>query len=197
MPYLSTKPSLLALLTACALFGAAGDRADAQSAGDWLLGGGLSYVVPKSADVDFRGITVELDGDTGLAFSAEYFLTDTLGVEFYFGGNDFFSDPAWLPPVLGLNYHVKGLSWGKPFLGAGVNYGAISTADAPLGLVDIKDSFGLALHAGVDIPISERDYVRFSARYTELDFQIDFGSADIGNATLEPVILGLFFVRRF
>lgn len=189
-----TSASYLTMLTVLSLAPAA---VHAQSAGDWTLGVGAGYVVPSTSDVDFRGVTVRLEAENAISFSAEYFLTDSVGLEFFFGGNSFFDDPSWLPPVIGLNYHFQGLDPVKPFLGMGINYGAISTVDAPLGLIDIKHSFGLALHAGFDIALNERDMLRVSARYVELDFKVDLGGTDVGSATLEPVMLGLFYMRRF
>lgn len=189
--------NLACRLTLLATLSLAPVAVHAQSAGDWTLGFGASYVVPSTSDVTFSGISVTLEADPGISFTAEYFLTDALGIEIFFGGSGFFDDPNWLPPVVGLNYHFHGHDIVTPFVGVGVNYGAISTADAPLGLIEIKHSFGLALHAGVDVSLNERDMLRFSARYVELDFRVNLGNNNIGSATLEPVILGLSYVRRF
>ncbi|WP_425090637.1 OmpW/AlkL family protein [Tropicimonas sp. S265A] len=185
----------LALCTAtCVLLTA---PVHAQSAGEWYGGLGVSAVVPSTGEVTFGPVAVELDFDAGLALTLEYMLTDRIGIEGYLSGSDLLGDVDWLPPVLGLTYHFDSVGSLRPFVGAGINYAYISTAGAPFGLVDIDDNFGIALQLGADLALSDRNFLRFSARYVEMDFDVDLIDTGIGTAEIDPVILSVSLMRRF
>ena len=72
-----------------------------------------------------------------------------------------------LPPTLTLQYHFAPKSHVRPYVGAGINYTTFYSADASRSLesaigktdVHLKDSFGYALQAGIDVDISPRVFL--------------------------------------
>ena len=85
---------------------------------------------------------------------------------------------AWvLPPTLTLQYHPVANGPVRPYVGAGVNYTLFYSENASDGLVaavgttdvELDDSFGWALQAGVDIDLTERMFLNFDVKYIDID----------------------------
>jgi outer membrane protein len=78
------KLALAAVLLAC------GGSAMAQSAGTWMVKGGVNNISPqvKSGDLSapsMPGTKVDVKSSTGVIFTATYMVTDACSVEFYAG----------------------------------------------------------------------------------------------------------------
>ena len=84
-----------------------------------------------------------------------------------------------------------------PFIGAGVNYTTALDVDSPLGDLDLDDSWGLALHAGLDYRISERGQIRADVRWMDIDMDAKLNGADIGTAEVDPLVVGISYVHTF
>ena len=114
-----------------------------------------------------------------------------------------------LPPTLTLQYHFAPDGPVRPYVGAGVNYTIFYSEDASGGLeaavgktkVHMKDSFGWALQAGVDVPISERVFVNFDVKYIDIDTTARLTTTAIGTQRtrihLDPLVFGVGVGMRF
>ena len=194
------------LLSATAVLALGASGAAAQQAGDITLGLGLGYVNPKDDNGDVAGGKLTIDDDTQITLTVEYFITDNLGVELLAATpftHDINLDGAkigevkHLPPTLTLNYHFQNASDVTPFIGAGVNYTTALDVDSPLGDLDLDDSWGLALHAGLDYRISERGQIRADVRWMDIDMDAKLDGADIGTAEVDPLVVGISYVHTF
>jgi outer membrane protein len=112
------------------------------------------------------GANVDTDDATTLLLTYERMLRPNLGVELVLGwppkltasgkgSIDFLGSvltTRTVAPTLLLNYHFgdPGARW-RPYVGAGVNYTHFADIESPLASkVEMSDSFGWALQAGVD-----------------------------------------------
>ena len=179
----------------------------AQSQGDWTFGIGVGYVDPKSDNGDLAGLEADVDADESFVFTAEYFIRDNLGIELLAatpfehdidleGGIDAGSTKH-LPPTLSLNYHFPTNSPWKPYVGAGVNYTAFFEEDSDLGKLELDDSWGYALQAGIDYQFNDTGAVRFNVRYIDIESDVELDGQDIGTAEIDPVIWTIAYVFSF
>ena len=181
--------TMKALLMTSALVLASGP-AFAQSQGDWTFGVGIGNVDPKSDNGDVAGSTARIDDDYSFVFTAEYFIRDNLGIELLaatpfehdisIDGIGDAGSTKHLPPTLSLNYHFPtGTAW-KPYIGAGINYTTFFSEDSDLGKLELDDSFGFAVQAGIDYAISPTGALRFTARWIDIDTDVELDGNDIG-----------------
>ncbi|MEM6376438.1 MAG: OmpW family outer membrane protein, partial [Pseudomonadota bacterium] len=116
------------------------------------------------------------------------------------GGNKVASTKH-LPPTLSLQYYFTNSSDWTPFIGAGVNYTHFfdeSTSGALTGAnISLDDSFGIALHAGVDYRISARGSLRADLRWIDIDTDVKVNGTDIGEVSIDPIVYGLSYVIDF
>ncbi|TQU14928.1 OmpW/AlkL family protein, partial [Xanthomonas perforans] len=148
----------------------------AQSKGDWTVAVGAHQVAPKSDNGSLVGGTLDVDvgKDIKPTFTAEYFVADNLGIEVLaalpfehdiaIGGLGRVGSTKHLPPVISLQYHFNAQGTLSPFVGAGINYTRFFDTDTRGALagskLELDDSWGLALHAGVDYKLSDRGALR-------------------------------------
>ncbi len=197
----------LAALTLSAALIALAAPAFAQSQGDWTVGVGVGYLDPKSDNGTLAGFDAEIDSDTRPIFTVEYFIQDNLGIELLastpykhdvtLGGSVDAGSVKHLPPTLSLNYHFPTNSAWKPYVGAGLNYTIFFEEDSPLGDLDLDNSFGVSLQAGVDYMVTDNGAVRLNVRWFDIDSDVKLNGADIGTAEIDPFLVGLSYVHRF
>ncbi|KEO61492.1 OmpW/AlkL family protein [Thioclava indica] len=198
----------LALLAATAMTAA---PALAQQAGDITLGFGLHSVMPKSDNGTLAGGKVEIGDSARPTFTAEYFVRDNLGIELLaalpfkhtvnIGGLGDVGTVKHLPPVLSLQYHFPTNSNFTPFVGAGLNYTAFFSEKATGALagstLSLDDSWGLALHAGVDYKVSEHGALRADVRWIDINSDVKLDGAKIGEVEIDPWVVGVAYVYKF
>ena len=110
-----------------------------------------------------------------------------------------------LPPTLTAQYHFTGLGGFRPYVGAGINYTNISdvklqTAAAALGVgtVNLKrNSFGLALQAGVDVPIGGGWLINADVKKVQIKTTVYADDVSQGTFKVDPVLFGLGVGKRF
>ncbi|KUJ79329.1 OmpW/AlkL family protein [Ruegeria profundi] len=179
----------------------------AQNQGDWTVGVGVGYLDPKSDNGTLAGFDAEVDADTSAIFTVEYFVRDNLGVELLaatpfshevtLGGSVDAGSVKHLPPTLSLNYHFPTNSVWKPYVGAGINYTIFFDESSPLGDLEVDDSVGVAVQAGLDYMVSENGAVRLNVRWFDIDSDVELDGNDIGTAEIDPWLVGISYVHRF
>jgi outer membrane protein len=113
-----------------------------------------------------------------------------------------------LPPTLTLQYHFAPEGKIRPYLGAGINYSvfysskASSSLQGALGPTSVKlgDSFGYALQAGVDVPVSDKVFVNFDVKYIDMKTTARLTSgATVRTArvNIDPIVAGVGVGFRF
>ena len=200
---MTQKKGLFAITTALCLAAA---PVLAQSQGDWTFGLGAGWVSPKSNNGTLAGAAATIDENTQLIITAEYFFRDNLGVELLAATpfkHDVFLAGAYaatvkhLPPTVSLNYHFPTQSALKPYVGIGVNWTTFFEESSPLGVIELDDSFGVAVQVGFDYQVGDRDALRLTARWIDIDSDVSLNGAPIGTAEIDPVVISFSYVRRY
>lgn len=150
-----------------------------------------------------------------------YMLSDHIGAELILAttkhavsGRDSLSglgdvaDTWVLPPTLTLQYHLAPKGKVRPYVGAGINYTIFYSEDASDSLekaigstrVDMDDSFGYALQAGVDIDLSDRVFLNLDVKYIDIDTtaRLRTGAAiNRVDVSIDPIVAGVGLGMRF
>lgn len=187
----------------------------AETAGTWTVGVGAGYVDPDSDNGTLANgaFKTEVDYDVRPTLTAEYFVADNVGVELLAAlpfhhdidlkaadGSVTKAKTQLLPPTLSLQYHFDNVHANvKPFIGVGANYTTFfkERSGIPGSKLEIKDSWGVAGHAGIDFKINETDAVRLDARYIDLEPDVKLDGDKIGKAEINPWVYGISYVQRF
>ena len=102
-----------------------------------------------------------------------------------------------LPPTVTFQYHFEGASV-KPYVGVGFNYTKISSVDILGGAAKLdSSSTGLALQAGVDIPISKGMYFNLDVKKVNIKSNVTVAGVNHGSLKLDPVLFGAGVGWRF
>ncbi|RYH09218.1 OmpW family protein [Tropicimonas sp. IMCC6043] len=208
--------SRIAICTAISMLALAG-TASAQSAGEWTLGFGAAYSMPKydngyfDPDNTSSNQTVTVSDTASLTFTGEYFIWDNVGVELLVplpfshsaDVEDYGKavDLTYFAPTLSLQYHFRASEQISYLIGLGVNYSTftdVSTSGDLKGLdLDVDNSFGGALHLGLDYWMSDDSAIRADMRWISIDTDADAGGSRVGEIEVDPFILGLSYIRKF
>lgn len=184
-------------------------------------------VFVAGAPVDGSGVGVDKSLVPELDFT--YMLTHKWGVELILGtsfhdvepqgsvlidalgGDDSnIIDTNVLPPTLTLQYHFMPDEQFRPYLGIGINYTIFydekvtGALDAPDAKVDLDDSVGLALQAGIDFAIKDEWFVNLDIKYIDIDTDAEFSNTVLGpgvpvsvDLSVDPMVFGFGIGRRF
>jgi outer membrane protein len=104
-----------------------------------------------------------------------------------------------LPPTLTLQYHFD-MGGFKPYVGAGVNYTKISSVDLSkvgAGSNLSSSSTGLALQAGVDIPMGNGMYFNIDVKKIQIKTDVIAAGTNVGKLKLDPLAVGVGVGWRF
>ncbi len=170
---MNTRLPTLAAALACGL------GCVAVQAQDNVVKAGITYYTTNSSTTGIQGIGIPpgADAETGNAVTAifvyERTLTPNIGVELVLGipptieadatgtvaflGDNILSAKNVSPTLL-FNYYfgAPGDTW-RPYLGAGINYTRFTDIKSSLApQVDMSDSWGLALQAGINYAIDKQ-----------------------------------------
>jgi outer membrane protein len=113
-----------------------------------------------------------------------------------------------LPPTLTLQYHFMPKTPIRPYVGAGVNYTTFYSSETSSSLngalgktsLSLKDSFGYALQAGIDIDINKKFFMNLDVKYIDMDTTARLNtSGTINKSTvhLDPLVFGFGIGTRF
>jgi outer membrane protein len=190
-------------------------------AGDVLIRLRAIMVAPneKSGSIlpAFPGERAKVDNSFMPEIDATYMATDNIGFELIASTTKHHADgqtgttgsigrlaSTWvLPPTLTAQYHFNPRGAVRPYLGAGVNYTIFWNEKASPGLVaavgptnvHMKDSFGWAAQAGIDIDITRKVFVNFDVKYIDIDAQTRLSTTAVGvqnvKIKLDPLVFGV------
>lgn len=202
------KTLALALLAGAAL----ATPAVAQSAGEFTVGVGLASVMPKDGNGTLDGgLKLNVGNNARPTITVEYFVQDNVGIELLAAtpfqhdidikGMGKVGTTKHLPPTISVNYHFPMEGNLKPFVGAGLNYTAFFTERTTGALkgadLDLKESWGLALHAGADYWMTDKDAIRADLRWIDIDSKVKLNGKEIGTAKIDPLVVGVSYIRKF
>jgi len=186
----------------------------AYEAGDWRVTAGMTTVDPEQGNGSPAGLDVEVDDDTQLTFTGAYMITPAWGIELlaslpfehnYTVAGLATGSTKHLPPTLGVQYHFNSAGKLIPYVGLGVNY-TIFFSQKTTGALDqylagadleLQDSVGVAVQAGVDYMIDDNFFVNLDLRYINIEPDAELNGTKIGTVDINPTTVGLSLGYRF
>ena len=160
-----------------------------------------------STNKDSTGLALSIDNKTLPEVDFTYFFSPNLAAELVltvpqkqrmYAGATQIGTLKHLPPTLTLQYHFNHASGIKPYVGAGVNYTRFSSVDLLGGAADLeRNSYGLALQAGVDYPLSKNLYLNVDVKKVYIKTDVIAGGNNIGTFKVDPVLFGVGLGWRF
>ena len=184
--------------------------ANAYQAGDWLVRGGIWGAFPKSDNLSLPLGTVEVDDGVTFGFNITHMISPNLGVELLgawpfshdikLGGRKV-GETKHLPPTVTLQYHFLPQNPVRPYVGLGLNYTFFfdeGTTGALTGTkLSLKDSWGLAAQAGVDIDVTPDWFLNLDVHYIDIDTKAKVNGASLGTVEIDPWVFGINLGTRF
>lgn len=213
------------LAVCAALLGLAAATPAHAEAGDWLVRARAIWVTPNESSggiqPGFPNDRVGVGGDVMPELDFTYFVTKNVGVELILGttkhnvsgrrglaGLGKLADTWVLPPTLTAQYHFIPDGKVRPYVGVGVNYTTFYKEDASKSLEDaigktsvsLKDSWGVAVQAGVDIDLTEKVFLNLDVKYIDMDTTATLRTGDAINkvdVSIDPIVAGIGLGIRF
>jgi outer membrane protein len=203
----------LALALALASMGAALPAAQAAGngdSGDWILRARALHL--DSANKDSTGLGLTVNNKTFLEVDITRFLNENLALELILAlpqkhtistGTGRIGTLKHLPPTLTLQYHFTGLPAVRPYLGAGLNYTRFMNVQFDAAVVTAlnpsikKNSFGLALQAGLDVPMGDGWLFNVDVKKVQIRTDVFAGTTKAGTFRVDPTLFSLGFGKRF
>ena len=154
-------------------------------------------------------ITHMVSNNVGLELIAATTKHNASGTSGTTGGIGKLASTWVLPPTLTVQYHFAPEAKVRPYVGAGVNYTIFYSEKPSAGLeaavgqtdVNLKDSFGWAAQAGVDIDLNEKMFLNFDVKYIDIDTTARLATTAIGTQrvkiSLDPIVIGVGVGFRF
>jgi len=191
----------------------------AQQAGDFTVGLGVGYVMPKDDNGSIVANTIGVDvGDNARpTLTGEYFIYENLGVELLaawpfkhsisLDGIGKVADTTHLPPTLSLVYHFTNNSAITPYVGVGVNYTNFYDTDlttygqlalgAGKNALELSSSWGVAGMVGLDYAVSPAGAIRGEVRYIDIDTDVTLAGTKVGTVSVDPWVFNVAYVFKF
>ncbi len=191
--------------------------AEAFGKGTLLVTGRISQVSSDASDPILTragaasGLHFDVGSDVMPTLGFTYFLSDHIAVEAILGATqhtiraqggatDVAVHKTWvLPPVVTLQYRPLSGAGFSPYVGAGVNAMVFFSGRNKNGFdVNLDNAVGLALQAGVDIPLQNAWTLNADVKkvFVKTDASIN-GGALKGSVKLDPWVLSLGVGHRF
>lgn len=198
-------------LSICLLLALAAPHAFADD-GAWRFTIGAHNVDPKSGNGSLAGGTLDVDVDAKVSptITAEYFFNESLGLEILASvpfkhdvelNGAHAGEITHLPPTISLQYHFVNESKWSPYVGAGVNFTWIynEDSDGPIAGtdLDLDNSWGLALHAGLDYQLENNWFIGADLRWLDIDTDVSVDGVDVGSVHVDPLVYGFYLGKRF
>ena len=185
--------------------------ASAQDAGSWIVRGRALHL--DSANKDSTGLDLTINNKTFPELDISYFLSPNLAAELIltypqkqtvYSGGTAIGSFKHLPPTLTAQYHFTNFQGFRPYLGAGLNYTHLSQVhwdsqvEADLQPTLKKDSFGLALQAGVDVAVGSAGWlVNLDVKKVQLKTEVSSLGNKVGTFKVDPLLVSVGVGKRF
>ena len=217
---MTVRTTTLATLLALAAAGPA-----QAEAGDWLIRLRAIVVAPNETSTGvaptFATSTVSVTDSFAPEIDFTYFATNNVAFELIaattrhkVNGEAALAQVGklaslWvLPPTLTAQYHFAPGGKVDPYLGAGLNYSLFydektsSQLNTAIGVttVNLKNSAGFALQAGMDVALSPRMVLNFDVKYIDMDTTATLRTGALTNTVgvkLNPIVAGVGIGMRF
>jgi outer membrane protein len=204
-----TMPTCAAVLLALA-GGVALPFAVQAADAPWLVR--VRAVSLESDNEDSTGLNLSINNKVIPEVDISYFFTPNLAAELvltYPQKQTIRSNGAeigslkHLPPTLTVQYHFTNLGAFKPYLGAGLNYTNFSSVhfspavEAALQPTLSRNSFGLALQAGLDYEFSKNYYLNIDVKKVQIHTDVKSFGTKVGEFKVDPWLLGVGIGMRF
>ncbi|MDE2607866.1 MAG: OmpW family protein [Burkholderiales bacterium] len=196
------KKKLLAAAALASLLCVPGFAQQAQT--PWQLR--VRAVHLQSANGDSTGLGLTINDKWIPELDVSYFFTPNIAAELVLtvpqehtvrsNGTDIGS-VKHLPPTLLAQYHFTNFQGFRPYLGAGINFTRFSSVNLPAGVDVDRNSFGGALQAGVDIPLTGQWSLNLDVKKVWIQTDVSAAGARIGTFKVDPVLLGVGVGYRF
>lgn len=102
-----------------------------------------------------------------------------------------------LPPTLTAQYHFTGVPGFRPYVGAGVNLTLFSDVELPAGLSVKKNSTGLALQAGFDVPMGGGWLFNVDVKKVQIKTDVKANGTAIDTFKVDPTLFSIGVGKRF
>jgi outer membrane protein len=178
-------------------------HAQSTDTGNWIVRGRALYLDP--ANKDDTGLDLSVNSKVFPEVDISYFFTPNLAAELVLtypqehdvrAGGVNIGSLKHLPPTLSLQYHFTGMSF-RPYVGAGLNYTHFSDVKLPPGVTIDSNSYGLALGAGVDVPMGGGWLFNVDVKKVQIKTEVSAGGASLGDFKVDPVLFSLGIGKRF
>ena len=195
------KKTLLAVAALCVL--SSGAALAQQAEGPWMVRARVVNLDSANKDSTPLGLTV--NDKTIPEVDITYFFNKNIAAELILtvpqkhtlrAGGAAIGTLKHLPPTLTVQYHFDVAGF-KPYVGVGLNYTRFSGVHLPAGVDIDRNSFGPALQAGVDIPLSKNLYLNFDVKKVYIKTDVSAGGAKLGTFKVDPVLVGVGLGWRF
>jgi outer membrane protein len=173
----------------------------------WILRAGVHPIQPKPHNHE----QLQVGDGTAITFAATYMLSERWGIEalaalpveheIVLPGSGTVARVQQLPPTLSLQYHFLDPNGRiRGYLGAGINCTTFfdeSTRGVLQGSeLQLADSWGPALQAGLDFDLGRRWFVNLDARWFDIDTAARLNGMSLGTVEMDPYAVGMTIGRR-
>jgi outer membrane protein len=205
-----TNRFAITALALAAIAAAPTAQAQAGDSGSWLIRARALYL--DSANKDSTGLNLNINNKVFPEIDITYFITPNLATELILtypqehtlkAGNAEIGTVTHLPPTLLLQYHVTGLKGWRPYFGVGVNYTRFTDVDFTPAVVAAlnpsidKDSWGLAVQVGMDVPLGGGWSLNLDLKKVKLETDVYSGSTRAGTFKVDPLLFSVGAGYRF
>ncbi|WP_395686023.1 OmpW family protein [Caenimonas koreensis] len=175
-----------------------------QASGPWLVRARAVHF--DSANGDSTGLGLAINNKMIPEVDVSYFFTPQIAAELILTipqkqTLSSFGTPIGslrhLPPTLTVQYHFMPQGSVRPYVGAGVNYTRFSSVNLPAGVSIDRSSFGGALQAGFDIPLTGNWLLNFDLKKVYIRTDVSAAGTKIGTFKVDPLLLGVGVGYRF
>ncbi len=203
------KATTASLIIAAVLFAAPAVHADESS---WILHVGIHDVMPRSDNGTLAGgaLTASVGNSVRPTVTIEYRPTQYLGLDLLaavpFKHNVDLNGVRsatvkQLPPTFTVNYYFMPDASVSPFIGAGLNYTRFFSASTtgPLAgtSLHLGNSWGAALHGGIDFHINDRWLATLDAYWISIRTDASVNGVGVGTVKIDPWVVGASVGYRF